>query len=503
MTNLAHNLRAAAASFPDRIALQQGSGLFTYTELNAAAARAGAWLADKGVRPGDRVAVMIPNVYAFPVLYYAILRSGAIVVPMNPLFKSREIEYYLADSGAKLALVWSEAAREASRAVSGLGVEMIEVDAGFMAVFAGYPDASDIVERADYDTAVILYTSGTTGNPKGAELTHGNLHAAAQIFAQSLLKLNVDDVVLGSLPLFHVFGQTCVLNASVIAGSSVVLIVRFEASSVLGEIENRGITVVVGVPTMYIGILAADFDTAKLRTVRLSASGGAPLPAEVARDFNARFGLPLLQGYGLSESTACATFSVPCRTRVGSVGHALEGVEVRIVDDSDNEVEPDQAGELAIRGKIVMKGYWNRPFDTRRAIRNSWLYTGDIARKDSDGFLYIVDRSKDVIIRGGYNVYPREVEEVLYEHPAVFEAAVIGVPHSVHGEEVVAVVALKSPGIAAPDELQMFAKERLAPYKYPRRVVLVDGLPHGSTGKILKREIVLPAEPVDVRLPGT
>jgi long-chain acyl-CoA synthetase len=512
MTNLAHNLRAAAASFPDRIALQQGDALFTYTEFNAAAAGAAAWLGGKGVRPGDRVAVMIPNAYAFPIFYYAILRGGAIVVPMNPLFKSREIEYYLTDSGAKLALVWSESAREASRAASALGVEMIEVDAGFMAAFvdagfmaafAEYPDASDIVERADYDTAVILYTSGTTGNPKGAELTHGNLHAAAQIFAESLLKLNVDDVVLGSLPLFHVFGQTCVLNASVIAGSSVVLIVRFEASSALEEIENRGITVVVGVPTMYIGILAADPDTAKMRTVRLSACGGAPLPAEVARDFNARFGLPLLQGYGLSESTACATFSVPCRTRVGSVGHALEGVEVRIVDDSDNEVEPDQAGELAIRGKIVMKGYWNRPFDTRRAIRDSWLYTGDIARKDSDGFLYIVDRSKDVIIRGGYNVYPREVEEVLYEHPAVFEAAVIGVPHSVHGEEVVAVVALKSPGIAAPDELQMFAKERLAPYKYPRRVVLVDGLPHGSTGKILKREIVLPAEPVDVRLPGT
>jgi long-chain acyl-CoA synthetase len=503
MTNLAHNLRAAAASFPDRIALQQGDGLFTYTELNAAAARAAAWLADKGVRPGDRVAVMIPNVYAFPIFYYAILRSGAIVVPMNPLFKSREIEYYLADSGAKLALVWSESAREASRAVSALGVEMIEVDAGFMATFAEYPDASDIVERADYDTAEILYTSGTTGNPKGAELTHGNLHAAAQIFAQSLLKLNVDDVVLGSLPLFHVFGQTCVLNASVIAGSSVVLIVRFEASSALEEIENRSITVVVGVPTMYIGILAADSDTAKMRTVRLSACGGASLPAEVARDFNAKFGLPLLQGYGLSESTACASFSVPGRTRVGSVGHALDGVEVRIVDDLDNEVEPDQAGELAIRGKIVMKGYWNRPFETRQTIRNSWLYTGDIARKDRDGFLYIVDRSKDVIIRSGYNVYPREVEEVLYEHPAVFEAAVIGIPHSVHGEEVVAVVALKSPGIAAPEELQTFAKERLAPYKYPRRVVLVDGLPHGSTGKILKREIALPAEPVDVRLPGT
>jgi long-chain acyl-CoA synthetase len=502
MTNLAHNLQAAAASFPDRIALQQGDGLFTYTELNAAATRAAAWLADKGVRPGDRIAVMIPNVYVFPIFYYAILRSGAIVVPMNPLFKSREIEYYLADSGAKLALVWSESAREASRAVSALGVEMIDVDAGFMATLVEYPDSSNIVERADYDTAVILYTSGTTGNPKGAELTHGNLHAAAQIFAQSLLKLNVDDVVLGSLPLFHVFGQTCVLNASVISGSSVVLIVRFEASSALEEIENRGITVVVGVPTMYIGILAADSDTAKMRTVRLSACGGAPLPAEVARDFNAKFGLPLLQGYGLSESTACASFSVPGRTRVGSVGHALDGVEVRIVDDSDNEVEPDQAGELAIRGKIVMKGYWNLPFETRQTIRNSWLYTGDIARKDRDGFLYIVDRSKDVIIRSGYNVYPREVEEVLYEHPAVFEAAVIGIPHPVHGEEVVAVVAPKSPGIATPDELQAFAKERLAPYKYPRRVVLVDGLPHGSTGKILKREIALPAEPVDVRLPG-
>ena len=502
MTNLAHILQAAAASSPDRIALQQADEVFTYTEFNAAAARSAAWLADKGVRPGDRVAVMIPNVYAFPIFYYAILRNGAIVVPMNPLYKSREIEYYLGDSGAKLALVWKESAAEAARAASDVGVEMIEVDAELMARFAGYPDESAIAGRADDDTAVILYTSGTTGNPKGAELTHGNLRAAAQIFSEGLLKLFAEDVILGSLPLFHVFGQTCVMNASVIAGSSVVLTVRFEAKSALDEIENRGITVLLGVPTMYIGILATDADPAKLRSVRLSASGGAPLPAEVARDFQARFGLPLLQGYGLSESTACGSFSVPGRTRVGSVGHALEGVEMRLVDDLDYDVEPDQPGELAIRGKIVMKGYWNRPVETSQTIRNGWLYTGDIARKDRDGYLYIVDRSKDVIIRGGYNVYPREVEEVLYGHPAVFEAAVIGVPHSVHGEEVVAVIALKSPGIAAPDELQTFAKERLAPYKYPRRVVLVDELPHGSTGKLVKRDIVLPAEPVDARPPG-
>lgn len=288
------------------------------------------------------------------------------------------------------------------------------------------------------------------------------------------------------------------MNASVIAGSSVVLVVRFEATSALEEIEKLGVTVALGVPTMYIGILATDCDAAKMRTLRLCGCGGAPLPAEVARDFKARFGLPLLQGYGLSESTACATFSVPGRTRVGSVGHALDGVEVRLVDDSDNEAGPDEVGELAIRGNVVMKGYWNRPAETSQTIRNGWLHTGDIARKDSDGFLYIVDRKKDVIIRSGYNVYPREVEDVLYEHPAVLEAAVIGIPHSVHGEEVVAVVALKSPRIATPDELQTFAKERLAPYKYPRRIVLTDGLPHGSTGKILKREIVLPAEQIDI-----
>jgi long-chain acyl-CoA synthetase len=498
MTNLAHNLQATAGSHPHRIALRQGDVLFTYAQLNGEVARAAAWLADKGVRPGDRVAIMIPNVYAFPIFYYAILRSGAIVVPINPLYKSREIEYYLGDSGAKLAIIWSESAGEASQAVSTLGVEMVEIDSGFIAMFGKHPDASHIAERANDDTAVILYTSGTTGNPKGAELTHGNLHVAAQIFSRSLLSLTVDDVILGSLPLFHVFGQTCIMNASVIAGSSVVLVVRFEATSALEEIEKLGVTVALGVPTMYIGILATDCDAAKLRTLRLCGCGGAPLPAEVARDFKARFGLPLLQGYGLSESTACATFSVPGRTRVGSVGHALDGVEVRLVDDSDNEAGPDEVGELAIRGNVVMKGYWNRPAETSQTIRNGWLHTGDIARKDSDGFLYIVDRKKDVIIRSGYNVYPREVEDVLYEHPAVLEAAVIGIPHSVHGEEVVAVVALKSPRIATPDELQTFAKERLAPYKYPRRIVLTDGLPHGSTGKILKREIVLPAEQIDI-----
>jgi long-chain acyl-CoA synthetase len=286
------------------------------------------------------------------------------------------------------------------------------------------------------------------------------------------------------------------MNASVVAGSSVVLIARFEAVGVLEEIRNRRITVAIGVPTMYIGLLATDYDAADIRTLRLCASGGAPLPAEVVRNFSERFGLPLLQGYGLSESTAVATFSRPGRTRPGSIGHALEGVEVRLVDGSGNEVKPNEIGELTIRGKIVMKGYWNRPTETSHTIRDGWLYTGDIARQDGDDFLYIVDRVKEVIIRGGYNVYPREVEDVLYEHPAVSEAAVIGIPHAVHGEEVVAVVALKSSLTATPAELQMFARERLAPYKYPRRVVLTAGLPHGSSGKILKREIVLPPEPV-------
>jgi long-chain acyl-CoA synthetase len=286
------------------------------------------------------------------------------------------------------------------------------------------------------------------------------------------------------------------MNASIIAGSSAVLIARFEARGVLEEIESRGITVTLGVPTMYIGILAADYDAAKIKTLRLCACGGAPLPADVVSDFTARFGLPLLQGYGLSESTACAAFSRPGRTRVGSVGRALEGVEVRLVDGSGNEVGPDEDGELTIRGSVVMRGYWHRPTETSHTIRDGWLYTGDIARKDRDGFLYIVDRLKDVIIRGGYNVYPREVEEVLYEHPAVSEAAVIGIPHAVHGEEVVAVVTLKSSRTATPTELQTFAKARLAPYKYPRRIVLAEGLPHGSSGKILKREIVLPPEPV-------
>lgn len=496
MTNLAHNLQTTAASHPDRIALRQNAVQFIYAELDAAVARAATWLTDKGVKPGDRVAVMMPNVEAFPVFYYAILRIGGIVVPINPLYKSREIEYYLDDSGAKVALVWTESAQEASHAASALGVEMYEIDAAFMAMFQGCPEEPDIADRADDDTAVILYTSGTTGVPKGAELTHGNLQAAADAFARHLLNLGVDDVVLGSLPLFHVFGQTCVMNASIIAGSSAVLIARFEARGVLEEIESRGITVTLGVPTMYIGILAADYDAAKIKTLRLCACGGAPLPADVVSDFTARFGLPLLQGYGLSESTACAAFSRPGRTRVGSVGRALEGVEVRLVDGSGNEVGPDEDGELTIRGSVVMSGYWNRPTETSHTIRDGWLYTGDIARKDRDGFLYIVDRLKDVIIRGGYNVYPREVEEVLYEHPAVSEAAVIGIPHAVHGEEVVAVVTLKSSRTATPAELQTFAKARLAPYKYPRRIVLAEGLPHGSSGKILKREIVLPPEPV-------
>ena len=495
MTNLANNLRAAVDTCPDRTAFRHDPAAFTYSEFGQASASAAAWLVARGITPGDRIALMLPNGAAFPVLYYAILRVGGIVVPINPLFKSREIEYYLTDSGARLAFVWTEFIAEASRAAAANGAEVVGIDGSFMALFDSTAGADPgVAQRNDDDTAVILYTSGTTGNPKGAELTHGNLRSGAQIFARGLLNLQDDDVLLGTLPLFHVFGQTCVMNAAVIARASVLLIPRFEPLAVLEDIVRHGVTITLGVPTMYIAITATDFDETRLRTLRLCACGGAPLPPEVVRAFEARFHLALVQGYGLSESTACATFSLPGRTRLGSVGHPLEGIDVKIVDATGSELSTDSPGELILRGAAVMKGYWKRPVETGETIRDGWLYTGDVARRDPDGFLYIVDRKKDVIIRGGYNVYPREVEDVLYEHPSVFEAAVVGVPHPVHGEEVVAVVALKADHVATPQELRAFAKERVAPYKYPRAVLVVDALPHGMSGKILKRDITVPSE---------
>jgi long-chain acyl-CoA synthetase len=454
-------------------------------------------LGDGGVRAGDRVALMMPNVLAFPLLFYGSLAAGAVVVPMNPLLKSREVAHYLRDSGASVIFAWEPAADGAAKGAADAGVPVIRVaDADAQSLLGDRPPLAGWAGRSDDDDAVILYTSGTTGLPKGAELTHANLYRNAEVTATTLLTTSPGDVVMGCLPLFHCFGLTCGLNAAVIGGACLTLLPRFDPGAVLEMIGREQVTIFEGVPTMYAGLLnhpgraAAD-----LSSLRLCVSGGAALPVEVLRGFEEAFRCAILEGYGLSETSPVASFNHPHRPRKpDSIGTPVAGVQMRVLADSGAELPPGQVGEIAIRGHNVMKGYWGNQEATAAAIPDGWFRTGDLARVDDEGYFFIVDRKKELIIRGGYNVYPREVEEALYEHPCVAEVAVVGIPDDSLGEEVGAAVALRPGTAATPAELRGFAKERVAAYKYPRRVWLVDQLPKGPTGKILRREVHPPAD---------
>jgi long-chain acyl-CoA synthetase len=455
-------------------------------------------LRGRGVRAGDRVGIMLPNVPYFAFVYYGVLRAGGVVVPMNVLLKEREVAFYLEDSGARLVFAWHEVAEAAQRGADDAGAECVIVGAtgSFEQLLAGTEAVAQVADRRSDDTAVILYTSGTTGTPKGAQLTHSNLTRNAGVTGQ-IFSLGPEDVMLGALPLFHAFGQTCGLNVAVLRGACLALVARFDAGRVLETIERHGVSVFEGVPTMYVALLhhpeRERFDVSSLR---LCVSGGAALAVEVLRGFEAAFGCAVLEGYGLSETSPVASFNQPDRDRKpGSIGTPIEGVEMRVVDGDRKPLAEGEVGEIAIRGDNVMKGYWNRPEASAQAIdKDGWFYTGDMARIDEDGYFFIVDRKKELIIRGGYNVYPREIEEVLYEHPAVREVAVIGVPHAELGEEVAAAVALKPDAQISVTELREYVRGQVAAYKYPRHVWLVDKLPKGPTGKIVKRAIEAPAD---------
>jgi len=492
--NLASLLTDSAARDPQRTAIKLDAAELTYAQLDGASAHLAGLLAQHGFQPGDRVGVMLPNVPYFPVVYYGILRAGGVVVPMNVLLKEREVAFYLEDSGAKLLFAWGDFAEEARPGAAAAGAELVEVAPGFEAQVGAAPAQTAVADVADDDTAVILYTSGTTGKPKGAELTHANLYVNARTKLETLIQLSADDVILGALPLFHSFGQTAAMNAGLMAGACLTLLPRFDAAKALQIMERDRVSVFLGVPTMYSAMLAVPPDQRPdTSSLRVCISGGASLPVEVLRAFEAQFGTKILEGYGLSETSPVASFNHPDRERKpGSIGTPIRDVRMRVVDEQDNELPVGEVGEIVIQGPNVMKGYWRRPDATAEAMRGGWFHTGDMAKVDADGYFFIVDRKKDLIIRGGYNVYPREVEEVLYEHPAVAEAAVVAVPHAELGEEVGAAVALKAGAEASPEDLQAFVKERVAAYKYPRHVWLVPELPKGPTGKILKREIAVP-----------
>jgi len=520
VANLSALLENSAAKYPDRTAVVLGETRLNYAQVNGAANQVANLLVSRGIEPGDKVALSCANIPYFTIIYFGILKAGATVVPLNVLLKGREVAYHLDDSDAKVVFAFEgtpelpigKAVWEGFNATEGTtGFFLVTADPTasspiegaetFGAAVANQPPTFETVEVDDDDTAVILYTSGTTGQPKGAELRHRNMRdnalAGTDLFGADE---NNPDTYLCVLPLFHSFGQTVIQNGAFTFGGTIVMLPRFEAKAALGLMLKEKVTFFAGVPTMYWGLLGA-LDAAPhegevdVKTIaanlRVAAAGGSALPVDIHRQFKERFGVTILEGYGLSETSPVASFSVwGQEPRVGSIGIPLPGVEMKLINDDWSEVtDADGVGEIAIKGHNVMKGYYQRPDATAESIKDDWFRSGDLAKKDADGFYYIVDRSKDMIIRGGFNVYPREIEEVLMTHPAVSLVAVIGVPHESHGEEIKAVVVRNAGDTTTEEELVKWGKEQFASYKYPRTVEFIDELPMTSTGKILKREL--------------
>ncbi|WAC57627.1 AMP-binding protein [Gordonia sp. SL306] len=490
MASTVARLWAFADDTPDRLAVRAGDRELTYAGLRDRIARTAASLAGLGVREGDRVIFVAPSIPEFVITYYGLQTLGATAITMNVMSTSPEIDYVLDDSGASLVIAWHECADTARRSAESAGTPFLEV--GPYEEAADLPDpVPSYVDRSDDDVSVILYTSGTTGRPKGAALTVGNINACPVAFRQ-LMEVTTDDRWATGLPLFHVFGQAIVMNSALSQGCSLSLISPFDPTAFLDLLRDQEITIACGVPTMWNAMLhvAQGHSPDDFRALRLAGSGGAALPAEVIRAFEGKFGCKILEGYGLTETSGAATFhDVNGSPVVGTVGPALPGTLVEIRDPDGQVVEVDVVGEIFVKGPTVMKEYWNRPDATAAELSDGWFKTGDLGAIDAAGNVRIVDRVKDLIIRGGYNVYPREVEEVLYTHPDIVEVAVVGVPDDHYGEEIAAVITPRPGATIDPAGLRDWAKERLSAYKVPRIVQTVDALPKGATGKILKRAI--------------
>ncbi|MER6426274.1 long-chain fatty acid--CoA ligase [Streptomyces sp900105245] len=514
MLNLSILLEDSARTFPDRDALVLGPTRLTYRQVDEAANQVANLLVSRGIRPGDKVALSCPNLPSFPIVYYGVLKAGAVVVPLNVLLKGREIAYHLDDADVSAYFCFEGTPELAMAAEGHAGYEEVGSVQHFFVITAAQEAPSPIagtetlgqalagtstvfesVVREPTDTAVVLYTSGTTGQAKGAELSHAN--TMMNVLANNRLFRSepATDSHVVCLPLFHTFGATVQMHAGFSVAGTLHLVPRFAAREVVELMSREVITFFAGVPTMWWGLLNALSDDVDVRRIagnlRIGISGGAALPVEIINRVEQRLAVTVLEGYGLSETSPVATFSDPrLPSRPGSIGVPIWGVELKLIRPDWTEVTgAGEVGEIAIRGHNVMKGYYNRPEATAEAIRDGWFRTGDLARRDEDGFYYIVDRAKDLIIRGGFNVYPREIEEVLHTHPAVGLAAVIGVPHDSHGEEIKAFVILEKDAVLTADELVAWGKEQMAAYKYPRVVEIVSSLPMTGSGKILKRRL--------------
>jgi len=517
MLNLASVIEQHARRRPDAEALVCGDKRLTYAQLDGWANQIANGLTASGVRRGDHVALLCPNLPYFPAVYFGILKTGAAVVPLNVLLKPREIAYHLRDSDAKALfcfegtpeLPMAEAAKAATAVVPSCkqlivlphpvspGAPDPEVST-LGQLTAAHPATYETVATEASDTAVILYTSGTTGQPKGAELTHLNMTMNGMVSAELCAGFPDDHghhSTAVTLPLFHATAQTCQMLAYLHLGGTLVLLPRFEPATLLGVMAKERVSHWIGVPTMYWSVLKhvreQKIDVTSLAgTLKLALSGGAPMPVELMKDFQQTLGVRIVEGYGLSETAPVASFNHLDRpSKAGTVGQPLFAVDIMIVDEKDEPVETGQPGEVVIRGHNVMKGYYKRPDETAEAMRNGWFHTGDVGVMDADGYLSIVDRKKDMILRGGFNVFPRELEEVLLTHPAISLCAVVGVPDERLGEEVKAFV-VKKPGAELTEEgLQAWCKDQFAAYKYPRHIEFRTELPMSATGKILKREL--------------
>ncbi len=504
--NLATILTETTLAAPDAPVCQTGGTTTTYRELDEQSGRMAAGLRSAGLAPGQVVALQLPNIPQFLTAYFGALKVGLVVLPLNPLLMASELEYHLTDSAAALLIGFEGIHAEASKACETTGVPLYLVSMGPVPNTPNSPlpdgtrpvselvstapldePGGDVTPRSPDDTAVLVYTSGTTGKPKGAELTHFQLYMNSTV-AGGLFGVRSDDVVLAVLPFFHVFGLSSVINVFVRHGGCLSIVPRFQPAAVLDAIEADRCTVIGGVPTMLHALAQMDITGRDLSALRVAVSGGASLPEDIMRTFEDKYHIEVLEGYGMTETASSCSFNRPGDRKVLSIGKPLWGVTMRVCDGAGQLLPPgrEHVGEILIRGHNVMKGYLGRPEATAETLRGGWLHTGDLGYMDEDGFYFIVDRAKDLVIRGGYNVYPREIEEVLYAHPGILEAAVIGKPDERLGEEVVAVVARREGSSVTAEEIIAYCRERLAAYKYPREIRFMSELPKGPSGKILK-----------------
>jgi long-chain acyl-CoA synthetase len=496
--NISNLLIESTARRPKHPAIRFLERTITYEELNREVDRLSHGLVRAGLHPGDICVLMMPNSIDWVIVYYALAKVGAVVLPVNFLYRVGELEHIFKDSGARAFIGhkdYLEHPRQVMAHLPKMDLRIAQGEPpgqGFIPLEELFAEDESFApfQTRDDDTWAIIYTSGTTGHPKGAMLTHYNLANNAMTVA-NMRSTDPNDVVFGVLPLFHIYGQTSAFNSSIYLGLTIRLWPHFEAEELFFAIEEEESSILIAVPTIFNRLVElANVRSPRRSGLRFCVSGGASLPVEVLRRFEDRFHTTIYEGYGLTEcSPVCVENPFGRQTRPGSIGLAIPGFEARIVNDQDEDVSIGEIGELIIRGPGVMKGYLNQPGATAETLRGGWLHTGDLARMDEDGYIYIMDRKNEMIIRGGYNVYPREIEEILYTHPDVMEAAVMGVPHLDLGEEVAAVVVLRQGACTTPEELSQFVKERVAPYKYPRRIRLLKELPKSHTGKILKRTI--------------